>query len=70
MTRARLRAKRAGVAAAGFVAPCLVLRYGHFPYLWSRTGAMDRSFAVFLARPDAARASNAPGAASDTGPTD
>ena len=34
----------------------LSLRYGHFPYLWSKTDAMDRSFAVFLAR----RAASAP----------
>ncbi len=27
----------------------LSLRYGHFPYLWSKTGAMDRSFGVFVA---------------------
>jgi protein tyrosine phosphatase (PTP) superfamily phosphohydrolase (DUF442 family) len=26
----------------------LSLRYGHFPYLWSRTGAMDASFAHFV----------------------
>jgi len=26
----------------------LSLRYGHFPYLWSRTGAMDASFARFV----------------------
>lgn len=26
----------------------LSLRYGHVPYLWSRTGAMDRSFEVFV----------------------
>ncbi len=34
----------------------LSLRYGHFPYLWSKTGAMDRSFAVYLAQ----RAASAP----------
>lgn len=27
----------------------LSLRYGHFPYLWSKTDAMDRSFAAFAA---------------------
>ncbi len=27
----------------------LSLRYGHVPYLWSKTGAMDRSFAAFVA---------------------
>jgi protein tyrosine/serine phosphatase len=26
----------------------LSLRYGHVPYLWSRTGAMDRSFEIFV----------------------
>jgi protein tyrosine/serine phosphatase len=26
----------------------LSLRYGHVPYLWSRTGAMDESFAIFV----------------------
>ena len=34
----------------------LSLHYGHFPYLWSKTGAMDRSFAVYLAQ----RAASAP----------
>ena len=32
----------------------LSLRYGHVPYLWSRTGAMDKSFENFL-RENAAR---------------
>lgn len=27
----------------------LSIRYGHFPWLWSRTGAMDRSFAKYVA---------------------
>jgi hypothetical protein len=27
----------------------LSILYGHFPYLWSRTGAMDRSFWAFVA---------------------
>ncbi len=44
-----------GVPAAQ-AATQLSLRYGHFPWLWSRTGAMDRSFAVFLER----RAASAP----------
>ncbi len=26
----------------------LSLLYGHFPYLWSRTGAMDKSFETFV----------------------
>ena len=26
----------------------LSLRFGHVPYLWSRTGAMDRSFEIFV----------------------
>jgi protein tyrosine/serine phosphatase len=26
----------------------LSLRYGHVPYLWSRTGAMDKSFEIFV----------------------
>lgn len=26
----------------------LSLNYGHFPYLWSKTGAMDRSLAAFV----------------------
>jgi len=34
----------------------LSLRYGHFPYLWSKTDAMDRSLAVFVAE----RAASAP----------
>ena len=34
----------------------LSLHYGHFPYLWSKTGAMDRSFVVFVKR----RAASAP----------
>jgi protein tyrosine/serine phosphatase len=28
----------------------LSVRYGHFPYLWSRTGAMDRSFWRYVER--------------------
>lgn len=34
----------------------LSIRYGHFPYLWSGTGAMDASFQTFLRE---ARASGA-----------
>ncbi len=34
----------------------LSLRFGHVPYLWSKTSAMDRSFAVFVAQ----RAASAP----------
>jgi undecaprenyl-diphosphatase len=33
----------------------LSLRYGHFPWLWSKTGAMDRSLAVYLAQAPASR---------------
>ena len=44
-----------GVPAAQ-AATQLSLHYGHFPYLWSKTGAMDRSLAVFLKR----RAASAP----------
>ena len=44
-----------GVPAAQ-AATQLSLRDGHFPYLWSKTGAMDRSFAAFVAR----RAASAP----------
>ncbi len=44
-----------GVPAAQ-AATQLSLRYGHFPWLWSKTGAMDRSFAVFLEH----RAASAP----------
>jgi protein tyrosine/serine phosphatase len=29
----------------------LSLRYGHFPYFWSRTDAMDRSFWRYVERP-------------------
>jgi len=34
----------------------LSIHYGHFPYLWSKTDAMDRSFSVFVAQ----RAASAP----------
>jgi undecaprenyl-diphosphatase len=33
----------------------LSLRYGHFPWLWSRTGAMDRSLALYLAHAPASQ---------------
>jgi protein tyrosine/serine phosphatase len=36
----------------------LSLNYGHFPYLWSKTGAMDRSLAAFIV----ARSPSAPAA--------
>jgi undecaprenyl-diphosphatase len=59
-------ADRTGLVAALYqvehgVAPAqaakeLSLHYGHFPYLWSKTDAMDRSFAVFVAH----RAASAP----------
>lgn len=35
---------------AGVASQQLSIRYGHFPWLWSRTGAMDRAFARFAAR--------------------
>lgn len=31
----------------------LSLRYGHFPYLWSRSGAMDRSFWDYVGQTNA-----------------
>jgi hypothetical protein len=40
----------------------LSLRYGHFPYLTSRTGAMDRSFAAYVA-------TSAPGCCGNTAPS-
>jgi protein tyrosine/serine phosphatase len=33
---------------AGEAEEQLSLRFGHVPYLWSRTGAMDRSFEIFV----------------------
>lgn len=36
---------------AAVAAQELSLRYGHFPYLWSQTKAMDESFAAYVAYP-------------------
>ena len=41
----------------------LSFAYGHFPWLWSRTGAMDRAFANFAARRKPSEAANAPNSA-------